>query len=124
MRTTFVRWSDGGTQTHYIVAKATVTSFKVDYAVEYPVRVVASAPGTAAVSPVSADTFYAYGTSVALNASAPRRLLLHWMVRLGRGDSRIHIDRRQPRIQRPSCLCTGLDHVKRVNGVNHNGRRS
>ena len=39
------------------------------------------------------------------------------MVRLGRRHSRIHIDHRQPRIQRSSCLRTGLDHVKRVNGV-------
>ena len=71
MRTTFVRWSDSGAQSHYITANANVTAYKVDYAVAHPIMVSATTPGTATVEPASADTFYDFGTTVSLNAVAP-----------------------------------------------------
>lgn len=70
MRTTFVSWSDGGAQSHSITASTTVTTYKVDYAVAYSVKAVATPGGSATVSPASADAFYANGTTVGLQATS------------------------------------------------------
>jgi hypothetical protein len=67
----FVRWTDGGAQTHTIVAPTSSKVYRADYATSYSAVVAAAAPGSVAVSPQSADTFYAKGQSVQLNAVAP-----------------------------------------------------
>jgi hypothetical protein len=70
-RVSFVKWSDDGAQSHTITASSAVTTYKVDYAVEYSVQATPAAPvGNVNVAPASADGFYANGTPVTLSATA------------------------------------------------------
>jgi uncharacterized repeat protein (TIGR02543 family) len=70
-RLSFVKWSDGGAQSHTITTSSSVTTFKVDYAVEYLVQATPSGPGgTVTVAPASEDGFYANGTTVGLSAAS------------------------------------------------------
>jgi hypothetical protein len=70
-RNAFVRWTDGGAQAHTVVAPLSPTTYRADYATSYSAVFTAAAPGTVAVSPISADTFYAKSTSLALEAVVP-----------------------------------------------------
>ena len=68
VRKAFVKWSDNGAQSHTIVA-STAATLQVDYAVAYSVKATGGPYGTAAISPVSADTFYPTGRTVTLMAT-------------------------------------------------------
>jgi hypothetical protein len=70
-RNEFVRWTDDGTQTHTIVAPTSPMVYRADYATSYSAVITAGAPGTVAVSPASADTFYPKGQAVQLEAIVP-----------------------------------------------------
>jgi hypothetical protein len=70
-RNVFVHWTDGGAQAHTVVAPTSSTTYRADYATSYAAVATAAAPGAVAVWPVSADTFYAKGSSVDLEAVAP-----------------------------------------------------
>jgi astacin len=67
----FVRWSDGGAQSHSVTASTSVTVLKADYSVKYAVAtsVSPSTGGTVTVSPASDDGMYAAGSVLNLTAN-------------------------------------------------------
>ena len=71
MRNLFARWTDGGAQSHTIVAPTVSKVYRADYATSYSAIVTAATPGSVVVSPASTDTFYPKGQSVQLDAIAP-----------------------------------------------------
>jgi hypothetical protein len=68
-RSTFVRWSNGGAQTHIITAAASLTLLKADFAVAHSVKAKAVPAGTVVITPASADGFYPSGTTLTLTAT-------------------------------------------------------
>ena len=70
-RNDFVRWTDGGPQTHTVIAPTASVTYRADYATSYSAIVTASSPGTAVVSPVSSNAFYPKGSSVEIEAVPP-----------------------------------------------------
>jgi hypothetical protein len=64
----FVRWSDGGGQTHNIVAGSN-TFYKVDYAISYSLDANANYGGNVSISPASNSGFYPANSSVRLTAT-------------------------------------------------------
>lgn len=71
VRKTFVRWSDGGAQSHTITVPTSATTYKVDYAIAYLVKATPVPVGSTSLSPISADGFYAAGKTVSLSATPP-----------------------------------------------------
>ena len=70
-RNVFARWTDGGAQTHTIVAPASSMVYRADYATSYAGVFSAATPGNVVVSPASTDTFYPRGQAVQLEAVVP-----------------------------------------------------
>jgi uncharacterized repeat protein (TIGR02543 family) len=70
--TQFVRWSDGGTQSHSVVADADTTLYKADFALSHSVTLSASPAGAGdvSISPASGNGFYAANSTVAVSAIA------------------------------------------------------
>ena len=54
-RNVFVRWTDGGAQTHTIVTPASENAYRADYATSYSAMITAAAPGSVSVSPVERE---------------------------------------------------------------------
>lgn len=71
-RSTFVRWSDGGAQSHTIVASSSIPLYKADFAVAYTVSasVYPALTGSVSVNPASTDKYYPSNSSVTLDATA------------------------------------------------------
>jgi astacin len=71
VRTVFSSWSNGGAQTHTVVAPESSTTYTAHYTTSYSAVIRAAAPGTTVVSPLSADSFYASGSHITAEAVAP-----------------------------------------------------
>jgi hypothetical protein len=70
-RNVFVRWTDGGAQTHTVVTPSSATIYRADYATSYSAVVTAATPGEVMVAPKSSDNFYAKDSAVAIGAIVP-----------------------------------------------------
>ena len=68
----FVRWNDGGAQSHSIVASSSTTLYKADFSLAYRVTASANpvAAGSVIVTPPSGNGYYAANSSLILDASA------------------------------------------------------
>ena len=64
---TFVRWSDGGAQSHSVTATSPAL-YRVDYSVGFSVSTSSSVGGTIVVSPLSASGIYASNSTIQLAA--------------------------------------------------------
>jgi uncharacterized repeat protein (TIGR01451 family) len=71
-RSVFAGWSDGGAQSHAIVAPSAATTYTASFNTQYllTTRVSPSGYGTIAVSPSSTDGYYGSGTQVQISAAA------------------------------------------------------
>jgi len=71
-RQVFVSWSDGGGQTHNVLAPSTSTTFIATFKTQYQITTSVSPAGggTVTVSPSSTDGYYDSGTSVQVSATA------------------------------------------------------
>lgn len=70
VRYTFRQWSDGGTQTHTVTAPTAAATLTATYNQLFQLTANATAGGRVAVSPASADGFYAANSTVTLTATA------------------------------------------------------
>ena len=70
-RYVFANWSDGGAQSHSIVAPATATTYTAGFTTQYLLTTKVSPSGTGAIaaSPSASDGYYGSGTTVRLTAT-------------------------------------------------------
>jgi uncharacterized protein (TIGR03437 family) len=68
MRDQFVRWTDGGAQTHTVVASTAVTTFAATFQRSYLVSASATGNGSVGIAPTSTDGFYLSGSKVRITA--------------------------------------------------------
>ena len=71
-RSTFVRWSDGGAQTHTIVASSSIPLYKADFALAYTVSagVYPAQTGYVSIAPASSNGYFPNNSTVTLDAAA------------------------------------------------------
>jgi hypothetical protein len=65
----FQTWSDAGAQSHSFVTPASANIVKADYTLKYQVTTAVKGSGTVAMTPPSADSYYAPNTSLTLSAT-------------------------------------------------------
>ena len=69
---TFIRWNDGGAQSHSVAASSSTTLYKADFALAHRVTagVNLAEAGTVLIRPASTDDYYAANSSLTLDALA------------------------------------------------------
>jgi hypothetical protein len=71
-RSTFVKWSDGGGQSHTIVASSSIPLYRADFALAYTVSaaVYPAQTGLVSVAPASSNGYFPNNSTVSLDAAA------------------------------------------------------
>ena len=85
-----MKWSDGGAQSHTIVASSSIPLYRADFALAYTVSagVYPAQTGYVSVAPASSNGYFPNNSTVSLDAAAVHGLLLPRLVWTHRRDAK------------------------------------